>query len=116
MAEIEVLRIPVKDLAGAREVYKALLGTEPYMDQPYYVGFRAGGPEVGLDPHGHERGLTGPVAYCAVEDIRASVARLLEMGATIAQEIQDVGGGKLIASVRDMDGNQIGLVQAPAAV
>jgi hypothetical protein len=29
---------PVKDLAAAKAVYGALLGAEPIMDEPYYVG------------------------------------------------------------------------------
>jgi hypothetical protein len=29
------------------------------------------------------------------------------------QAIRDVGGGKLIATVEDVDGNVIGLIQAP---
>jgi hypothetical protein len=29
------------------------------------------------------------------------------------QAVQDVGGGKLIASVKDADGNNIGLIQNP---
>jgi hypothetical protein len=29
------------------------------------------------------------------------------------QEVRDVGGGKLLASVTDADGNVIGLLQAP---
>ena len=38
---------------------------------------------------------------------------LLNTGAQAQQEVKDVGGGKLIASVRDADGNVIGLIQSP---
>jgi predicted enzyme related to lactoylglutathione lyase len=31
----------------------------------------------------------------------------------VQQEVKDVGGGKLIASVKDPDGNVIGLIQSP---
>ncbi len=75
---------------------------------------RAGGPEVGLDPNGHAKALTGPVPYWRVADIKASLAGLVGAGAEVLQDIRDVGGGKLIASVKDADGNLIGLVQAPA--
>jgi hypothetical protein len=37
---------------------------------------------------------------------------LLEAGAEAQQDVKDVGGGKLIASVRDADGNVIGLLQS----
>lgn len=104
---------PVKDLARAKALFTALLGVQPSMDEAYYVGFSAGGPDVGLDPHGHSKGMTGPVGYWQVDDINSSVQALLDAGAEMLQEVQDVGGGKLIASVKDADGNAIGLIQAP---
>jgi predicted enzyme related to lactoylglutathione lyase len=103
---------PVKDLAQARALYAALLG-EPHSDAPYYVGFRVGDQEVGLDPHGHDQGLTGPVGYWTVDDITEQLSRLVSAGAQELQPVRDVGGGKLIASVKDADGNIIGLMQNP---
>jgi len=38
---------------------------------------------------------------------------LVDAGAQVHQEVRDVGGGKLIASVKDADGNIIGLIQLP---
>ena len=104
---------PVKDVARAKALFGALLGVQPYLDAPYYVGFSAGGQDIGLDPRGHARGMTGPVGYWHVADIRESVRQLVEAGARPQQEVTDVGGGKLIASVTDADGNVIGLVQMP---
>jgi predicted enzyme related to lactoylglutathione lyase len=66
---------------------------------------------VGLDPYGHSSGITGPVGYWHVEDIKASVQALLDAGAQAQQQIRDVGSGKLIAAVKDTDGNVIGLIQ-----
>ena len=110
---IKTIIFPVKDLARAKALYGQLLGVAPYMDQVYYVGFRLGDQEIGLDPHGHDKGMTGPVGYAHVADIEASVARLLEAGAVVQQAIGDVGGGKLIAAVKDADGNVVGLLQMP---
>ena len=104
---------PVKDLAQAKTLYSTLLGVEPVMDQPYYVGFRVGDQDIGLDPHGHSKGMTGPVGYWHVADIEASLKQLLEARAEVQQAVSDVGGGKLIASVKDADGNIIGLIQNP---
>ncbi|MGH7663296.1 MAG: VOC family protein [Gemmatimonadaceae bacterium] len=104
---------PVKDLARAKTLYGRLLGVEPSMDESYYVGFSVGRQEVGLDPHGHSQGMTGPVGYWHVDDIRKTLKQLLDSGAEVQQAVKDVGGGKLIASVRDADGNSIGLVQSP---
>ena len=108
-----VIIYPVTDLAQAKALYRTLLGIEPYVDEAYYVGFRVGDLELGLDPHGHAKGMTGPVAYWQVNDIQNSLQLLLDAGAQAQQEVQDVGGGKLIASVKDADGNITGLLQSP---
>lgn len=73
---------PVKDLAQAQTLYRTLLGIEPSMDEVYYVHFNLADQEIGLDPNGHSKGMTGPVGYWHVEDIKDSVARLLAAGAT----------------------------------
>ncbi len=111
---IEVIVYPVSNLAQAEALYRMLLGVEPYVDQAYYVGFRVGDQEIGLDPNGHSKGMTGPVVYVPVADIQSSVKQLLEAGAQPLQAVQNVGGGKLIASVKDADGNNIGLIQNPS--
>jgi catechol 2,3-dioxygenase-like lactoylglutathione lyase family enzyme len=67
---ISTVIYPVNDLARAKALYGALLGIEPYADQPYYVGFRVGDHEIGLDPRGASQGMTGPVPYYEVDDIR----------------------------------------------
>ncbi len=78
---IQAIIIPVTDPAAARILYGGLLGVEPNADAPYYVGFRIGDQEIGLDPNGHRQGMTGPVGYCEMDDIRASLQRLLDVGA-----------------------------------
>jgi len=108
---LKTIIYPVKDLAAAKTLYSALLGVPPTRDKPYYVGFNVAGQDVGLDPHGHSAGLTGPVAYWHVADIGATVNVLREAGAEEVQQVKDVGGGKLVASVKDSDGNVIGLIQ-----
>jgi predicted enzyme related to lactoylglutathione lyase len=104
---------PVHDLARAKALFGRLLGQEPVMDQPYYVGFRVGDLDVGLDPNGHAQGMTGPVGYWQVEDISAAVQAFLEAGGSEQQAFRDVGGGKLVGTVTDADGNTIGLIQSP---
>ena len=110
---IEVIVYPVSNLPQAKTLYRTFLGVDPYVDQPYYVGFRIGNQEIGLDPNGHSKGITGPIIYVLVADIQSSLKQLLEAGAQPLQAVQDVGGGKLIASVKDADGNNIGLIQNP---
>ena len=53
------------------------------------------------------------VGYWNVEDIEESLEQLLDAGAEAQQAIKDVGGGKLIAPVKDADGKVIGLHQSP---
>ena len=62
---------PVKDLARAKAMFAGLLGAEPYADTAYYVGFKDAGQDVGLDPNGHAKGMTGPVPFWHVDDIDA---------------------------------------------
>jgi predicted enzyme related to lactoylglutathione lyase len=104
---------PVRDGAKAKQLYAAWLGVEPYVDSAYYVGFRVGDHEVGLDPHGFDQGLTGPVGYIDVSDIEEALSRLEAAGATRRDDPHDVGGGMLIATVTDPDGHVIGLRQQP---
>ncbi|MFF9769140.1 VOC family protein [Streptomyces sp. NPDC014636] len=114
-AGLQTIIYPVKDLGPAKALFGALLGVEPYADEPYYVGYKAAGQDVGLDPNGHAKGMTGPVPYWHVTDLRQRLAALLEAGAELLQDAKDVGGGRLIASVKDTDGNLVGLLQDPAA-
>ena len=109
-----VVIYPVTDLAQAKTLYRTLLGVEPYVDEAYYVGFRVGDQEIGLDPNGHRKGMTGPIVYATVADIQSSLQQLLDAGAQPLQAVQDVGGGRLIASVKDADGNNLGLLQNPS--
>lgn len=113
MAGMNIVIFPVRNIDKAKPVYTTLLGIEPYMDQPYYVGYRTGDQEIGLDPSGHDKGMTGPVGYLEVEDITASLAALVAAGASVKDDVSDVGGGKLIATVTDPDGNSLGLAQSP---
>ncbi|MEV5439397.1 VOC family protein [Streptomyces sp. NPDC052682] len=114
-AGLKTIIYPVKDLDRAKAVFGALLGVEPYADEPYYVGYKDAGQDVGLDPHGHAKGMTGPVPYWHVADIRATLTALLAAGAELLQDVQEVGGGRSIASVKDADGNLVGLLQDTAA-
>jgi predicted enzyme related to lactoylglutathione lyase len=109
---VKTIIYPVEDLARAKTLYGKLAGVEPYADEVYYVGFKVDGQDIGLDPHGHGKGMTGPLAYWHVDDIEGSLKALLGAGAESHQEVTDVGGGLLIASVKDTDGNVIGLRQS----
>lgn len=108
---IKTVLHPVTDLAAAKPVYAALLGVEPVADAPYYVGFDAEGQHIGLVPNGGPQGMTSPVAYWHVADIEAKLAEVTAAGASVSESPHDVGGGRLVATFTDPDGNVLGLVQ-----
>ncbi len=108
---IKTVLHPVSDLAAAKAVYAALLGVPPQVDEPYYVGFEAAGQHIGLVPGGGRQGMSSPVAYWHVPDIEAKLAEMTAAGATVKEPVHDVGGGRLVATVTDPDGNVLGLIQ-----
>ena|SRR2546423_12907280 len=108
---IGLIVYPVNDMAAAKAFYRELLGIEPYVDQAYYVGFRVGDQEIGLDPQGHKKGQTGPLPYWPVDDIKSALESLRTAGAQVHQDVTSVGPGRQVAVVKDADGNLTGLMQ-----
>ena len=102
------------DLAAAKAWYAEATGVQPYFDEPFYVGFSIGGYELGIVP---EEGIDRPgdsgIAYWGVTSADDAFARLLSLGATAHEPIQDVGGGIRIGSVRDPFGNVLGVIENP---
>lgn len=117
MAEVQGIKTvlhPVSDVDKAKAVYTALLGTAPQADSPYYAGYDVAGQHIGLVPGGGPQGLTSPVAYWHVDDIEAKLAEVTAAGATVKDAPNEVGGGRVVASFTDADGNVLGLVQDKA--
>ena len=106
---IKTVLHPVTDVEKAKPVYTALLGVAPMADAPYYVGYEVEGQQIGLVPGGG--GMTSPVAYWHVADIEAKLAEVTTAGATLIESPRDVGGGRLVATFADPDGNVLGLIQ-----
>ena len=105
---ITLIVYPAKDLSKAKTLYAKFLGTEPYYEGAYYVGYKVGDLEVGLDPNGQ-----AVICYIDVEDIQSSLKELQAAGAELHADTKNVGGGLLIAQVKDVDGNILGLRQQP---
>ena len=108
---IKIVLHPVSDLSRAKAVYTALLGIPPQADSDYYVGFDAAGQHIGLVPNGGPQSMTSPVAYWQVPDIEAKLAEVTAAGATVKEPPRNVGGGRLVASFTDLNGNVLGLIQ-----
>ncbi len=104
---VKLLVFPVKDIDHATTFYTKLLGVAPYVASSYYVGYKVGELEVGLDPNSD----VGPIGYVDVDDINSSLVEMTRVGAEIVQDVKGVGGGLLVAQVKDADGNVVGLRQ-----
>jgi len=103
------------DLAKAKAWYSAVLGIQPYFDQPFYVGFNVSGYELGLDPDAASTpgGKAGAVAYWGVADAQAAYDRLISLGSVERSAVQEVGEGIRVATVFDPFGNIFGIIQNP---
>ena len=102
---INLIVYPAKDLDKTKKFFSTFLNTEPYVDGDYYVGYKTGDTEVGIDPNG-----TAVINYIEVDDIHASIKTLTEVGGEVVSEPRDVGGGMLIAQVKIED-SVVGLRQ-----
>ena len=110
---IKTVLYPVSDLEETKVLYAALLGVDPQVDSPHYVGFDAEGQHIGLVPRGGPQGPTTPVAYWHVADIEAKLAEVTAAGASVQDPPREVGRGRLVATFVDPDGNALGLIQDP---
>jgi lactoylglutathione lyase len=103
------------ELEKAKAWYAAVFQTQPYFDEPFYVGFNIGGYELGLDPDcsSLDKNIDSAVTYWGVENIEEAYQDCLDKGATKHEAPQKVGGELMIASVIDPWGNIIGLIYNP---
>lgn len=108
MASFQTVLLPAADLAASRELYRSLLGVEPTADSAYYVGFDVDGQHIGLVP-----GTPVVRPHLHVKDMHAAVEQVTSAGGVVVDEPRDVGGGRLVAVVRDMAGAEIGLLADP---
>ena len=102
---------PTSDLAATRAWWVALLGQEPYFDQPFYVGFEVGGYELGLLPDADP--ADGVLTYWGVDDVESAVAATLAAGAAVHTPATEVGDGIVTATVRTPAGSVLGLIKNP---
>jgi predicted enzyme related to lactoylglutathione lyase len=105
----------VNDIQMGRDWYSSILGFPPYFDEPFYVGFNVAGYELGLQPAEGEttERQTHAAVYWGVESCDEALKQLLAKGATANEDVQDVGGGIKVASVKDPFGNVFGVIENP---
>lgn len=124
---LSTLNFWADDVGDAVGWYTRFLGVEPYFERlgpdarAAYVEFRIGDyqHELGIvdrryAPPGTPDGAGGALMYWHVDDLDATVARLLSMGATEHQPITPRGdSGFVTASVVDPFGNVLGVMSNP---
>ena len=102
---------PAKNLQRAKDWWQKALGIDPYFDEAFYVGFKVGGYELGLDPNTPFE--KGPTTFWGVANIELAVAHLVSDGAVITSEVRDVGDGIRVAELNSPEGQHIGLIFNP---
>jgi uncharacterized protein len=104
--EIEALD-PDRMRAFYGELFNWKIGDGPIMQIPAGIG----GPEPG--PAGHIRGgdRSGVSLYIQVRDLRQSLSKATDLGASVVIEPFDLPGGPTLAAITDPEGNPLMLVQ-----
>ena len=105
----------VEDINKAKKWYAKAFETEPYFDEPFYVGFNIGGYELRL--LSEENPTTDKpesvLTYWGVNEIEKVYNHFLESGARENEKPHSVGEPLMVAFVKDPWGNVIGLIYNP---
>lgn len=105
----------VADITAAKEWYTKAFETDPYFDEPFYVGFNVAGYELGLQPEENPaiEKADSVATYWGVNEVESEFNRLISLGATAHEQPEEVGGGIVVATVKDPWGNVVGLIFNP---
>jgi predicted enzyme related to lactoylglutathione lyase len=105
--EIEA-KDPERQKAFYADLFNWKIGEGFIMDIPAGIG----GPEPGPAGHIRQGERSGVTLYVQVANLRASLDKSVQLGATIVAQPFDVPGGPTIAAITDPEGNPLMLVQA----
>ncbi len=104
----------VSDLTKAKEWYAKAFETLPYFDEVFYVGFNIKGYELGLLPEENTTVKSDNVlSYWGVENIVETYNLFINLGATVHEKPNNVGGELIVATVKDPWNNVIGFIYNP---
>ena len=105
----------VGDIDKAKRWYTKVFETEPYFDEPFYVGFNIGGYELGLLPEEKPTAekAESVLTYWGVNEIEKVYNHFIESGAVEHEKPHSVGEPLMVASVKDPWGNIIGFIYNP---
>jgi len=105
----------VTDLKAATDWYTKAFETEPYFNEPFYVGFNIAGYELGLIPDESPTTVKGDSVhtYWGVEDVEKEYKRFIALGTTHFEEPHNVGGELVVGAVKDPWDNVVGMIYNP---
>lgn len=108
-------KVTEANLTAAKIWYTDILGIEPYFNEPYYVGFNVGGYELGLatEEQAHEDKTDSATTYWGVENVQDVYDMLISKGAAEHEKPTEVGGGIVVAAVKDPWNNVFGIIYNP---
>ena len=66
MKDVSLIIYTAADLTAGKRFFRELIGGDPYVDSPQYVGYKNGDMEIGLVPK-PSKGAPGTLAYWTVE-------------------------------------------------
>jgi len=120
---VSTISLWAEDLPAAKRWYAELLGVEPYFTSeaagrgPGYIEFRVGDYEHELGiidrrfaPPQLAAGPGGAIVYWHVDDVAATLDRLVSLGAKQLESVTERGPGFVTASVVDPFGNVLGIM------
>ena len=121
MRGLATVNLWADDLEAAKGWYAELLGIAPYFERLGYAEFRIGDyqHELGLidsryAPDASATGPAGAIVYWHVDDVAATLERMLSMGAREYEALTHRGDkGFITASVVDPFGNILGVMRNP---
>lgn len=91
---IDYVEIPVSDLEKTRDFFNGLYGWEFQEWGPDYFSFNDGHLDGGLRRAEHAASTGGVLLVFFSNDLERDHVRVVELGATISQEIFDFPGGR----------------------
>src|SRR5436305_2724755 len=103
--------IEARDPEGQKAFYGKLFNWEIGDGFIMQIPPGLGGPEPGPAGHLRQSERSGVTLYVQVRNLRASLKKAVDMGATVVAEPFDVPDGPTVAGVLDPEGNPLMLVQ-----
>ena len=110
LRSIKSIVYPSSNIEADVAFWTKVLGIEPYFNEHYYVGFKVDGYELGLDQNAIPEGISQPVTYWGIADIEEEVSRLVGLGMTLHEPIQELSSGVKIGKLKDASGYMFGVV------